>query len=597
MWSSRLFWKLFFAYVGLSLALTAGFLAFGMSSQRREIYREVERRLFDSAVVLRSHVEQSLGTVIDKDGDPTIKQRQVDQLQSLITKLAGETETRMTLIDGQGNVIAESDRDPTKLLGHENRPEILAALESGKGVSQRLSPTLQTEMYYLALPVETSSGRAVVRVAIQMETIHQRISAVRRFLYLLAFGFVALATGLTYWVVGRIVRPLAQLADRAHAIASGSDEVPVPIDARDEVGQLSESFNQMQSQLTKRFYQLRENNEQMSTVLASMDEGLIAVDANENILLANDASMRLLGFEMNAPGARPLLEVVRNRALYDVVRQCLQSGQAVQTEFEVGSDSRRELSVRAASLPRNPAPGALIVLRDISELRRLENLRQEFVANVSHELKTPLASIKAYSETLRLGAIDDVENRMRFVDEIQEQAERLHQLILDMLQIAQVESGETAFEIVQVPVGRIVDSCVKQNMGAAQRKQIELLCESDSPLCVQADEDGLRAIIDNLVTNAIKYTPQGGQVLIRWYEEGEMGILEVQDTGIGIAAKDQTRIFERFFRVDKARSREMGGTGLGLSIVKHLCQSFGGSVELVSELGEGASFRVKLPLV
>jgi two-component system phosphate regulon sensor histidine kinase PhoR len=227
----------------------------------------------------------------------------------------------------------------------------------------------------------------------------------------------------------------------------------------------------------------------------------------------------------------------------------------------------------------------------------LENLRQEFVANVSHELKTPLASIKAYAETLRLGAMNDPDNNLRFVHQIEDQSERLHQLILDLLQIARVESGEAAFEITEVPIGPVVDDCVAQHTEAAQRKQISLVVEpSKEELCVRADEDGLRAILDNLVGNAIKYTPPDGRVTIRWARDELFARLEVEDTGIGIAPQDQTRVFERFFRVDKARSREMGGTGLGLSIVKHLSQSFGGSVMLISALGSGSTFQVRLPL-
>lgn len=237
-----------------------------------------------------------------------------------------------------------------------------------------------------------------------------------------------------------------------------------------------------------------------------------------------------------------------------------------------------------------------MVLHDITELRRLENLRREFVANVSHELKTPLASITAYAETLRLGAMDDRENNMRFLVRIEDQAERLHQLILDMLQIARVESGEEAFDITQVLIRRRVDGCCARNLEPAQRKQIDLSIEApEEDLTVLADEDGLDTILDNLIGNAIKYTPEGGRVYVRWRDNNDYVELEVQDTGVGIAPEHQTRVFERFYRVDKARSRELGGTGLGLSIVKHLCQAFGGSVTLKSVEGEGCTFRIRLP--
>ncbi|MFK8112855.1 MAG: ATP-binding protein [Rubripirellula sp.] len=597
MWSSRLFWKLFLVYVGLNLALTIGFLVIGMSTQRREIDQQVRQRLLDSAVLLGSHVQDDMQTVLSPQTDAAERESSRSALQTLVKKLSSRTETRMTLVDAEGNVLADSDRDPRTMLNHANRAELVQAAETGEGTAIRQSPTLGIEMYYLALPVETKHGRAFVRLAVRMDTINQRLEIVRRYLWLLAIVFAAIASAVTYAVVGKIIHPLAQLTERAQAIASGKDEAPVPVVNRDEVGLLSESFNRMQSQLAKRFEQLRENNQQMSTVLGSMDEGIIAIDASENILLANDASMRLLDFSLDGHRGRPLLEVVRSRPLHEIARNCLESGSSVQTEFEASGQVRRDLAVRAALLPGEPAAGAVIVLHDISELRRLENLRQEFVANVSHELKTPLASIKAYAETLRLGALEDKDNNMRFVVQIEEQAERLHQLILDMLQIARVESGDAAFEITQVPIGQIVESCIAQHTNSAQKKQIRLEVQPpDQLLCALADEDGARAILDNLISNAIKYTPENGNVTIAWRAEDEFVCIEVQDSGIGIAPKDQSRVFERFFRVDKARSRELGGTGLGLSIVKHLSQAFGGSVVLQSKVGQGCTFRVRLPV-
>jgi two-component system phosphate regulon sensor histidine kinase PhoR len=354
----------------------------------------------------------------------------------------------------------------------------------------------------------------------------------------------------------------------------------------------------MQSELSNRFRQLRENNEQMSTVLGSIQEGIIAVDANENVVLANDASKHLLSFTTDDELGRPLLEAVRSRRLRELVQQCLRVSETVQAELESVGDMRHDLAVTATRLPGDPVPGCVLVLHDVTELRRWENLRQEFVANVSHELKTPLASIKAYAETLRLGALNDPDNNERFVSRIEEQAERLNQLIMDMLQIARVESGDKAFEITHVSLSKVVEDCVQQFSPSAKRKNIELIINPDGaqPTSVKAEEDGLRTILDNLVSNAIKYTPEGGNVTIRWAEMDSFVNLEVQDTGIGIPEEHRTRVFERFYRVDKARSRELGGTGLGLSIVKHLCQAFGGSVELTGRAGGGSSFQVRLPM-
>jgi two-component system phosphate regulon sensor histidine kinase PhoR len=280
----------------------------------------------------------------------------------------------------------------------------------------------------------------------------------------------------------------------------------------------------------------------------------------------------------------------------EAVSQVLEAPSPVVVEFDSPGTQRRTLSLRATRLPGEPCPGVMVVLHDLSDLRRLENLRRELVANVSHELKTPLAAIKAYAETLRLGAVNDPEHNLAFVQRIEEQADRLHQLILDILQIARLEQGQETFEIVPVPLAELIEQCVHQFADAAAVKQIALGVELPSrEVAALADEEGVQTILSNLVDNALKYTAAGGRVTIRCRESDDVITLEVEDTGIGIAAKDQSRVFERFYRSDRARSRELGGTGLGLSIVKHLAQSFGGSVGLVSELDRGSTFLVRLP--
>ena len=419
---------------------------------------------------------------------------------------------------------------------------------------------------------------------------------IQRDLWVVTLGGCALSLAVTYLVVGRIVRPLSRLTEGAQAIASGDDEHAVYVESRDELGLLGAAFNHMQRKLHRRLGQLRENSERLATVLGSMVEGVIAVDDNRNILLANEAGRTLLDFVTADAINRPLIEVTRSRAVLDAVETAFADEQPVQREFEAPGAIRRSLLLRATRLPGDPCPGVMVVLHDVSELRRLENLRRELVANVSHELKTPLASIKAYAETLRLGAIHDPEHNLAFVGRIEEQAERLHQLILDLLQIARIEAGQETFDIGPVPVAEVVTACFAQYMGKAEQRHIRLVVDAPAETVqVMADDEGLLTILNNLVENAIKYTPPEGSVTVRWRATDEQVIIEVQDTGIGIAPQDQARVFERFYRVDKARSREMGGTGLGLSIVKHLAQALHGSVGLQSKPKQGSTFRVSLP--
>lgn len=591
MWSSRLFWKLFAVYVALSLALATGLLYVVNSSQRLELKRQTEQRLFEAAVILSSHARDSLAGTVDEDTRP----QSHPDLQKLVQRLTEQTELRITIINSAGLVVADSERSPVSMLDHANRPELVQAAKEGLGTATRQSPTLRVDMFYLALRVELDGGRyAFVRVATRTDAISQRMADTRRYLLTFTLLLGLIATVANYMVIGRIIHPLTLLTKNVQAITEGRSQELRRVHSSDEVGTLSTAFNQMQSDLATRFGQLRERNQQLSTVLGNLLEGIIAVDANENMVMANDASRRMLGMS-NAVG-RPLLELARCRPLHDAVMNCLRTGDTVKTEFVSDGAVRRDLAIRATSLPGYPSSGVLVVLHDISELRRLESLRHEFVANVSHELKTPLASIKAYAETLRSGAINDQENNVRFVSRIEEQAERLHQLIVDMLHIARVEAGEEAFDIMPVGLRKVVDASVSQYAQSAKRKRIEVLVEP--PLqrtVVVADEDGLRTILDNLLSNAIKYTPEDESVTIRWYVDEGHCILEVQDTGIGISPEHQTRIFERFYRVDEARSRDLGGTGLGLSIVKHLCIAFGGSVEVQSVWGAGTTFRVSLP--
>jgi two-component system phosphate regulon sensor histidine kinase PhoR len=450
----------------------------------------------------------------------------------------------------------------------------------------------------VAIPVrENDKIVGVLQISRDLSRLDDRIAVLQRNLTGFAILATILAVTITFFIVGRIVRPLAELTEDAQAIIDDDQLNPLKLGSTDELNVLGQAFDRIQRKLATRVDQLKQNTERLAAVLGNMAEGVIAVGIDENILLANEASRKLLDMTVADPLHRPLLEVTRSLAVHGAFMEVLQSSPPVQKEFESSGPSRRVLSLRATRLPGEPCPGVMLVLHDVSELRRLENLRREFVANVSHELKTPLASIKAYAETLKMGAINDPEHGVAFVSRIEEQADRLHQLILDLIHLARVESGQEAFDIVDVDLADAVHDCLDQHAAPAASKEITLLAiPPNSPIVALADEQGIRTILDNLIDNAIKYSPVGGRVEVRWRSGDDEAIVEVQDSGIGIAEKDQSRIFERFYRVDKARSREVGGTGLGLAIVKHLAQAFGGSVGVDSQPKQGSTFRIRLPL-
>lgn len=405
---------------------------------------------------------------------------------------------------------------------------------------------------------------------------------------------LALAAG--HFAALGLTRSLDEISRGARALSDGDYQYRVALQDSDELVAAAKSIHEAAHRMSIAQDNFAAEIERLWTVLESMADGVIAVDDRYNVLLANGASQKLLRFTSPNVIGRPLLEVTRYRTLYDAVGQALSRPGALTTELTVGDKHQQFLLLRTSRLPGEPCPGVVVVLSDVTEVRRLENIRKEFVANVSHELKTPLASIKAHAETLRLGAINDPEHNLSFIGRIEEDADRLHELIIDMLQIARVESHQQAFKIGQVDVGAAVQQCIAQMTPRAEAKEIQLrVAEAPRACGVLADEEGLQTILANLVDNAIKYTPAGGEVTVRWSEEGDWLTLGVEDTGMGIEAALQDRIFERFFRVDRARTRDAGGTGLGLSIVKHLVQAFDGSISVRSKLGQGSQFLVRLP--
>jgi two-component system phosphate regulon sensor histidine kinase PhoR len=358
----------------------------------------------------------------------------------------------------------------------------------------------------------------------------------------------------------------------------------------------------MSQRLASQFAEIEADRGQLRMILSGMVEGVVGVDADQRILFANERASKLLGLHPSATTGRKLWEVVRRRAIQEILRRALADPEPHQEELNWDGPGAKSLTVYAARMPGSPPRGAVLVLHDTSELRRLERLRQEFVANVSHELKTPLAVITACVETLLDGAVDDLQHRGPFLERIAEQANRLHALILDLLTLARIESAEGAFETEAVALAPAVAACLERHRARADANNQVLEAVPPSPaaetseeLAALADAEALSQILDNLIDNALKYTPAGGRISVRWRADGSQLCLEVQDNGIGIPEQDLPRIFERFYRVDKARSRELGGTGLGLSIVKHLVHAMHGSVHATSRLGHGTTFHVRVP--
>ena len=590
MWSSHLFWKLFLPYAILVVMAVSVCMAFVSDRQEEQLFSQVERQLETAAKLVADRVRTRFS-----DG-PTA------ELQSEVKRIGNATGNRFTVVDATGHVIADSFQDTpadvATMENHNSRQEFVQAAKDGKGTAKRESATLGITFLYHAVPVfENDEVLGFVRSARPIATIQDEVSAIRRVVWIMGLLVGLTCLTVTYWLTNRIVQPLQVLTEATALIGSGEYPQRVEVDTTDEVGTLARSFELMSKKLGTREKQLRENIQRQTTVLAGMIEGVIAVDRDQHVLFANVAAGRKLGFEPEEVENLPLLEVVRSHELRELVKQAFDSREHQQGEIKWRTDVQLYLEVNATPLPGQPCPGVVIVLHDVTDIKRLEGLREQFVSNVSHELKTPLSSIKAYTETLLCGALEDSENARSFLERIDQQADRLHDLILDMLSLARIESGEATLELTEVALADIVEQCLRAHEGRAVAGGVGLTNELGSAaLQIRADEEGLLQILGNLVDNAIKYTPEGGNVTIRCREESGQAIIEVVDTGVGIAPVHLERLFERFYRVDKARSRELGGTGLGLSIVKHLCQSMGGNITVESTPNQGSTFRVSLPL-
>jgi len=414
-----------------------------------------------------------------------------------------------------------------------------------------------------------------------------------------AVAIVLLAVVPAYFLARNFTRPLDALTNGARRLAVGDFAHRIHAGGNRELGGLARTFNTMTDRLSESFKQLEHDREQLRTILSGMVEGVISIDNELRILFANERAGALLDFDPASAVGRKLWEVNRHGSLRELVEKALAEAEPQRQELDYRGSTEKSIAIYASRLPGDALSGAVIVLYDLTELRRLERLRQDFVANVSHELKTPLANIKSSVEVLMDGAVEDPAARGMFLEQIAEQADRQQALIEDLLSLARIESSEQRLEYIALPVEDAVYACIDRQRTRAETKGLTVngvaLVGSPSDLCVLADEQAFSQILDNLVDNAVKYTPQNGLVTVRWQASTDTVQIEVEDNGIGIPERDLPRVFERFYRVDKARSRDMGGTGLGLAIVKHLIGTMRGQVSVKSELNKGTTFTLILP--
>jgi two-component system phosphate regulon sensor histidine kinase PhoR len=506
---------------------------------------------------------------------------------------------RVTLIGVDGIVLGDSDvpRDElSRVENHASRPEVEQALASGEGEAERLSATVQQPMVYAAVRFErggTVAGAA--RVAELLSDVERARADMRRLIWIGSGVALALALILSNLVAKRMSRAVSELTDAARRMTEGDLSVRTRLVGHDELGELGHALDRLAGSLATTLGQLRAERDLQGRILEAMQEGVVVVDRDGRIVLVNPAlrSMLLVGAE--AVG-KLLIETVRHAQLEDLVEDARASSGAVPVELELPGLKPRRVLVHASPLSGDDE-GLLFVFVDVTEVRRLESLRRDFVANASHELRTPVAAVRSATETLRSGALDDPGAAIRCVDIIERNAMRLQSLVEDMLELSKLESNEFKLKRERVELGSVVPLVLALFRERAEKKGVRLTAElPPEASAVEGDPRALEHVLSNLVDNAVKYCPPGTRVVVSAAKLDEERVrLVVSDTGPGIPPEHLPRVFERFYRVDAGRSRELGGTGLGLSIVKHMVEAMRGKVAVESEVGRGSTFTVSLP--
>ena len=559
---------------------------------------------------------------------------EIDDLIDRLGKIGG---MRLTFIDVDGHVRGDTERDGAELRAmdnHLNRPEVQDALKKGRGIRDRYSTTTQTEFRYFAVPVERAGELlGICRVALPMKAVNSAIFNLWRMLLLVSAAGLLLAILFSIFTAGAIVKPIENLTQTTQSLAAGKIDSRVPVNSSNELGQLSRNFNLMANRVQGQIYRISQEHQRLETILTNMNEGVLLLNGAYEVTYANPAAIAMLTLP-EAPrgtGTRPtmeerdeayigraLIEINRKPELQALLKEAKETGRVAFTEIRLGNLMEPEAEVTVVPIttpensgttdaaPRASEPEYLIVIHDVSQVRQLERIRSDFVANVSHELRTPLTSIQGYAETLLNGEFDspigsgldttEKKRREEFLIKILNHAARLSRLVADLLELSRLESGDVELKRAPCPLNAFHETILDVFEPVLEESGVVLTWSTPETLPqVNVDKQLFMQVFVNLIDNAIKYTPDGGTIEVSAEVSGAELIVHVKDTGIGIPSESQSRVFERFYRVDKGRAREMGGTGLGLAITKHIVLRHGGRIWLESTLGQGTVFRVALP--
>jgi two-component system, OmpR family, phosphate regulon sensor histidine kinase PhoR len=520
------------------------------------------------------------------------------ELGTWVAQAKGRAGARITLIAPDGKVLADSDRDAETMENHAGRPEVQSAVQGKPGSAVRHSASVNRNLLYLALPAAWQGrGGHILRLAVPLEQVDSAIAEVRWRILQVSLVAALFSLVVAYVLSSSLSRRIQQVQTFAEGLVAARFTSELPPGPLDEIGALGRSLNAMAGQLRDMWERLRVESTRRETILASMVEGVLAVDHELCITFCNAAFCRAVRADYPVAERLPVLELVRDPLLLNMLTRVLVSGEPQRERLELAAAQGRTFEVQAAPLELRSGRGAIAILHDVTDLERLERVRKDFVANVSHELRTPLAAIQGYAETLLDGGLEDQEHNRQFIEIIKAHSVRLNNIAADLLALSELESGDAGPAPERVSVQDAVEAAIATVESEALLRKVQVHHTLLSDECISGRKMRVEQVLVNLLDNAVKFNRPGGEV---WIEaarvEGGQVRISVSDSGIGIPSEDLPRVFERFYRVDRARSRAAGGTGLGLSIVKHAVERMGGSITAESQLGKGSKFTVSLPV-
>ncbi len=586
-----LFWQFFGTHI-LILFASIGFVAlYTWHASRVSFHRQWVREL---------EIQSRLVAALLPDDNGSVDERLI---AGFFERLGKVDENRFTLILPDGKVVGDSDADSKLMMSHIDRPEVIQAMKSGQGMSRRYSSSIGKQMLYLAQRVPREGPmRVIVRVAVPVQTMSRERNAADRVLLVFLLVVFSSTLMLSYGAARRIIGPVSDLQKGLKRIGEGELAYRLSIPAVPHLAELARSINQTAERLQKDMLALDEERNLRTLILANMSRGVIALDQRHAILDMNDSAKRLLNLSIPSPEGALIGEVVRYPEILSLIEKSERSETLIEKEMTTGGDNEVLLNLRASPLKdvAGERIGTLLMLGDVTLLRRLETVRQDFVANVSHELRTPVTSIKGFAETLLDGAVKDAETAERFLKIIVRQSNQLESIIRDLLELSRLENRSAqTLDRQMTPVAELLRNSVELCQGRADARGVALAVSCEDGLSAVVHAGLMEQALTNLIDNAITYGSSGSKnakVDIEAVSDGLSIRITVRDYGVGIEHKHLDRLFERFYRVDKGRSRELGGTGLGLAIVKHIVLMHNGTVGVDSELGKGSVFTIRLPV-